>query len=553
MSLSLLLLPVLLLLPGLGWARRLSNEPLQVFVDASWLSVVAMVPGVVLVKLVGGGLWTLLAWAAVVGLPGLVVGWGRPLSARSGAWVALLSTLMAVGGWGLFEADRLQRPLETWWYHAGTEQLPGEAVGWSAEGERRVGWPEAGAGVVEPVPETLRMDGEGSVLLLCEGPVGATLFDAEVQTDPTEVEEEGPVPRYLERGVTGVLVDAEPELRIQHSGCESLWVLPSQDAPWSVHASGELQFVHYYQILNIVENQRWSLELLQDRWLTVNQPPLWSYVLATSTVLAGGDLPGANALMLWVLVLLALSGARLLELVAPRAPMVAWALPAIFAVVHGKLMLEPGSTNFPDSLYACAFVGGLAALRQEGAWRFALLGLLAGLLRYPGTIALSLAALLAAGIYGKGLRPLALLWATVLAAAAAIGLGGLLSGQFDHWLEVLWFETIPEHYNNNGEAPPIWQRPPEFYVLWLRYTGWGLLFALPLAGRGARWVLGCAAAYSLFLCTIDHFPSHYFLPLVALSAVAIGANAGALRGAWRHLLPALGLVAGLVFLWRGHL
>ncbi len=166
-------------------------------------------------------------------------------------------------------------------------------------------------------------------------------------------------------------------------------------------------------------------------------------------------------------------------------------------------------------------------------------------------MALSIAALLAAGIYRRGLRGLATLWLTVGAVAAAIGLAGLLSGQFDHWVDILWFETFPEHWDNNPEAPPIWERPPEFYLTWLRYTGWGLLFALPLAGRGARWVLGCAAAYSLFLCTIDHFPTHYFLPLVALSAVAIGANAGALRGAWRHVLPVLAILAALGFLWRG--
>jgi len=351
----------------------------------------------------------------------------------------------------------------------------------------------------------------------------------------------------------GVLVEASPKLAVEQQGCEQLWVMPSVDAPWSVHAAGELQFVHYYQILNIVENQRWADELVKERWLTVSQPPLWSYVLATASVALGPDLPAANALFVWMLVLLGISGARLLELVAPRAPMAAWCLPAAFVLVHGKLMLEPGSTNFPDTLYACAFVAGLAALRQDRTGRFAVLGLLAGLLRYPGTIALSIAALLAAGIYRRGLGALAMLWVTVAVIAAAIGLGGLVSGQFDHWVDILWFETVPEHWDNNPEAPPLWERPPEFYLTWLRYTGWGLLFALPLAGRGARWVLGSAAAYSLFLCTIDHFPTHYFLPLLALSAVAIGANAGALRGAWRHVLPVLGVLAALGFVWRGPL
>ena len=551
---GLVLTPALLLAPGWGWARRLGGEPLQVIVDAAWLSIVAAVPGILLVKLLGGGAWTLLGWAAAVSIPGVVLGWKRPVTpARTGTLVAVVSTLLAVGAWAGLEQDRLGRQLDGWWHHAEAEELPAEAIGWSAEGERRVGWPESGAGVMEPPPSTIRFEGEGPVLLLCRGPIGATLFGQTIQTDPTVEEWEGPVPRYLERGVVGALVDAEPQLAVEQEGCDQLWVLPSQDAPWSVHAAGELQFVHYYQILNIVENQRWSQELLEDRWLTVNQPPLWSYVLATATVTRGPDLPGANALFAWILVLLGISGARLLELVAPRAPLMAWVLPALFALIHGKLMLEPGSTNFPDSLYACAFVGGLIALRQDGVWRFALVALLAGLLRYPGTIALSLVALLSAGIYGRGLRPLAVTWGVVLAVAAAIGLGGLLTGQFDHWLEILWFETVPEHYNNNQEAPAIWQRPPEFYLTWLRYTGFGLLFVLPMAGRGARWVLGSAVVYSLFLCTIDHFPTHYFLPLVALSGVAIGANAGALRGLWSQLLPTLAAIAAVVFLWQGQL
>ena len=551
---GLVLTPAILLAPGWGWARRLGGEPLQVIVDAAWLSIVAAVPGILLVKLLGGGAWTLLGWAAAVSIPGLVLGWKQPVTpARTGTLVAVTSTLLAVGAWAVLEQDRLNRPLDGWWHHPAAEQLPDEAIGWSAEGERRVGWPESGAGVIEPPSSTIHFEGDGEVLLLCRGPVGATLFGETIETDPTVEEWEGPVPRYLERGVVGALVQAETTLAVEQDGCEQLWVLPSVDAPWSVHAAGELQFVHYYQILNIVENQRWSEELLDDRWLTVNQPPLWSYVLATATVTRGPDLPGANALFAWILVLLGISGARLLELVAPRAPLMAWVLPALFALIHGKLMLEPGSTNFPDSLYACAFVGGLIALRQEGAWRFALVAVLAGLLRYPGTIALSLAALLAAGIYGRGLRPLALTWGVVAAIAAAIGLGGLLTGQFDRWLEILWFETVPEHYNNNSEAAPLWQRPPEFYATWLRYTGFGLLFVLPLAGRGARWVLGSAVVYSLFLCTIDHFPSHYFLPLLALSGVAIGANAGALRGVWSQVLPTLAALAAAVFLWQGQL
>ena len=61
-----------------------------------------------------------------------------------------------------------------------------------------------------------------------------------------------------------------------------------------------------------------------------------------------------------------------------------------------------------------------------------------------------------------------------------------------------------------------------------------------VAARGRALVpLGVALAASLLLCTIDHFPSHYFLPLVHLSAAALAAAAPGRRG---DVAVALGVV-----------
>ena len=115
----------------------------------------------------------------------------------------------------------------------------------------------------------------------------------------------------------------------------------------------------------------------------------------------------------------------------------------------------------------------------------------------------------------------------VLAICAAAG------GVLGEWMDILWFETGPEHYQNNQEAAPLLQRPQAFYREWSALMGfgslgkagiwaWAALVALVLwADRLARWILACILVYSLFLCTIDHFPSHYFLPLVAGMGVSM--------------------------------
>ena len=139
--------------------------------------------------------------------------------------------------------------------------------------------------------------------------------------------------------------------------------------------------------------------------------------------------------------------------------------------------------------------------------------------------------------------------------ALALALAALLSENLHHWLEVLWFETVPEHYNNNQEALPIGQRPLAFYGRWLAYTGGGLALAFAgLGHRGARFVLGSALVYSLLLCTIDHFPTHYFLPLVAMTGVAIATGSARFRHpVLSHGVPALALIGAACWLIWGRI
>ena len=571
---ALVWIPALLWAPGVGFARRLDRggSRLQMSLDATWLSLVLLLPALVVARLTQGGAWAVLGCSSLFTVLGMVVGW-KHRSAQDGRLkgrVGVLFAALALSTWAAVSSPQLFRPLDAWWHAEGLEELSQDPVPWSPgvdwEVHEPIGWDQVGAARLrddEGRGGVLDIQGSGTIALALRGQVGDSITVGDwtwtIEADPTVQADEGPVPRYLERGVVGLITTVEPgelQLVIRAAGPVDVYVFPSVDAPWEVDAAGDLKLVHYYQLLNIVENQRWAGEILDgERWLTINQPPLWSWVLAGASAGLDRDLPTANLLFLFVLFFLACSGLRLLELVAPSAPMAAWLLPGAFAVVHGRLMLEPGSTNFPDSLYAAALVGGLVALQQRGLWRFALIGLAAGALRYPGVIALSLAAVLSQVFTKESvLRHLAALWAAAVVVALALAAVALVSGNMAHWLDILWFETVPEHYSNNPEALELWKRPRRFFWIWLQYSGGALLLALPGMTRGARAVGATALVYSLLLCTIDHSPTHYFLPLVALSAVAVGANAAGLQGRWlRGLVPALALLGGLAFLFWGRL
>ncbi len=572
--LAALALPAVLWAPGVGWARRFGGGGggLQLALDAAWIGLGLTVVDVAAVRVLGLGAGGLLALSGAWLALGAWVSRGHSLrgATRREAWGGVGAAALLLAAGVVAQGPDLRRPLEAFWWLDGADALPAEGPSWTAEdgwGEvTRPGWAEAGAGRLED-PDgdggELSFAQAGEVVVAVQGALGTRLAvadqSAEVTRDVQEADDFEPVPRYLDRGVAAVRVSLEAgltELAVSGPGPAVVYVFPSSEGIWAVHHEGDLRFTHKWQILNIVENQRWAAELLEDRWITINQPPLWSHVLAVSVALVDPGLAGANGLLIWVLLLLAVSGVRLVEVLAPGATPLAWALPGVAALVHLELMVEPASTTFPDSLYAAAWVAGLIALVDGRTWRVAWLGLASGLLRYPGTIMLTVAAAVQRATLGRtATRGLAALWGTVAGVAALLAVAALVSEDLQHWLQVLWFETVPEHYDNNQDAPPIWQRPPGFYWRWLLYSGGGLLLAATgLGQRGVRFVLGSAVAYSLVLCTIDHFPTHYFLPLIALTAVAVAVGSTRQRHpALAHGVPVLAILGQLAWLGWGRI
>jgi len=546
-------LPAVLWGPGLGWARWLRQDTdataLQLGLDAAWIGMALAWVNVALIREVGlrdqSVIIALLVLSGAWSLTGLAVSWRRPLPRRppSREWLGIAGVVVAVVCVAAWRVGDVTRPLDAYWYLEGAADEGHEIVRLDpAQGfadRQGHGWDEAGAwsASIESGPHRLvaPRGAQGRVLLAVRGPLGSQIQALDeintVEADMTEEREEGPVRRYLEAGVAVVAVDLDLDpgetLELTVSG-ERLYVMPGTEAVWSMHADGALRFVHYYQLLNQVENQDWANEVLVDRRFTWNQPPGWSPLLAVATILVMPDLPGANVLFLWVLLLVGLSSVRLASLLAPGAPVVAWAVPGGMAASHGLLMFEPMSANFPDSLYAAAVLYVGISLASGRTWGFALAGMLTGMLRWPGIVLATLFAGLWRVMTGEPvLGRLLRLWGLTLLGAAAAGLA-LVAGDAEDLLFILYFETFPEHWHGDYAANSLLPRIPEFYLTWLRYTGGGLALAAMMAigpvtrARRQLWfVLGGALLYSLVLCTIDHHPTHYFLPLVALTGTAV--------------------------------
>jgi len=106
---------------------------------------------------------------------------------------------------------------------------------------------------------------------------------------------------------------------------------------------------------------------------------------------------------------------------------------------------------------------------------------------------------------------------------------------------ILYFETFPEHWHGDFDPRSLLGRVPHFFAIWTAYTGGALvvavgiaiqsivkedhagLAALPVA-QAMRAILVGTLATSLLLATIDHHPTHYFLPLVALMGPVVAAG-----------------------------
>ncbi len=553
-------LPALYFAPGFALAISRNRRPgagepdvIRVLFETFWWSLPAAIVG-----------WGLARVTEVAGWPQLAV---ALLSALVGAWTARKSeggrwlppgrqafgatvALMLLGAWFVRSAADVARPLDRYWYIADAEARLSE-VGRapSAEG----GWREAVA-IGDPTDGVLRLrPGAGKTLLVgpTDGPFilamhafpGARLKGLgkkrlTVELSPTEDAAEGAVWRYRGLGVAATWVDqlAEGEsvlLNASEPESTTIYVIASQAGLWTLDGTGELPFRHYYQLLNMVEQLRW----VDERWVTDVQPPLWTWVLGPAIVLTHGGQPTANVLLLVVLAVGALGGLLFLRRYAPDAAIAAWALPGAAIAVVGKLVLEPGSAGMPDTLYAVAIVAGLTS-------RAPFFGLAAQLLRYPGA-----AVVLMGALFQRDRAQAGRLVQVVFVAILAFGLGGYATGALDGWLTTVAWESGPEHWHGDFAPTALLSRIPGFYWGWLWYGGFTTLLAALAWPPGTRVALGTALTYSLLLCTIDHAPTHYFVPLVLMSSLACACTAAALARRWMGNLVATAGVLGLLHFW----
>ena len=275
--------------------------------------------------------------------------------------------------------------------------------------------------------------------------------------------------------------------------------------------------------------------------------------------LAAG-LPAAGWLFLLVVLFAGMSAVRLAHVLAPTAPTAALMVPGAMVLSHGMLMLEPGSQNFPDSLFAVAVLACATAIAEGHLRWVAGLSIAAGMLRWPGVV---LSAIFVLGWWrvtgSSQLRALKKMGILVV-VGAMIAAVGAYTGVLQDLLFILYFETFPEHWHGDYTLTRLLPRIPGFYALWFAYTGGGLLIATSsvwLANpstprRNGRWLLLSIGLYSLMLATIDHHPTHYFLPLIWVTAVAVMCGAAATsRTSLRVGIPVLTLLGVYCFLVGG--
>ena len=578
------LIPLVLIGPGWGFARWLNSDKvgsrLRQFLDACWIGFAINWINVAIIR--EAAIDPADHIAAVIGL-GLTwfitgVGLGRrsppPRRLQSSERLGVGAVLLSVIAVSMWRAGDIARPLDAYWYLDGADSWKHEALPITTiDGiDTRVhGSPDSGAFSVAPEGGEVILesteDTRGEITLAVRGPLGSTVAVGDrlnrVEAAMPGYPGEGLIRRYLDAGVAGITVPVDlaagERLTADVSG-DRLYVMTSADAVWALHAEGTLRYVHHYQLLNQVENQVWADEMLEDRWATLNQPPGWSPLLTVATVVTGADLRAAGGLFLLVLAVVGLSAVQLALILAPSAPKVALLLPAAMVASHGMLMLEPGSHNFPDSLYAAAILAVAAAIAEGRTGWIAALGIGAGLLRWPGVVVSTIFLLTWWRFSGQtpwsALKKL-WVWVGVGALIAAVG---VYTGVLEDLLFILYFETFPEHWHGEYSPTRLLPRVPGFYALWAAYTGGGLVWCVLAAWRctaspartATRWLLSAIGLYSLMLATIDHHPTHYFLPLVAVTGVAtVTASAATSRHHLKLALPLAVLSGVLLFLAHG--
>ncbi len=375
--------------------------------------------------------------------------------------------------------------------------------------ERYWGWGTATAVVVVPTPPR----GSATIRLEVEPPAGRTVADVTV----------------LE------------------------WTALSSDELLEFARESGYRFMHPFQLLNVTENVRWADEVATDFVLsgrspdglsTLHQPPAWTYQLAPVRQLISGHMVTASGIFLAILALIGLGGlvaareAATTEIDGKLAVLLGIGIGAA-VLQHGRMMVSDGSMNFPDNLFALALLVAPLLLVTGRARTFLMWAVLATLLRYPGAVVVAMSAG-AMALMRPDLRRRAALMAMRFGLVVAVFCGVMLlvavfTDALEAWLFALWFETVPEHFDNNSEALPLLRRPLEFLRIWGLAGGGVLLVAVPFRGTLARVLVATALLYAPFLAFIDHFSHHYFLPLIALAAAGAAASIAAAESPGRRL------------------
>ena len=563
---ALLTYPGWLLLPGLPWLGWLLGRrngptcPVLATLGAVGLTAVAHAANLALLKQLS---WTpqpmpYLGLGLAEAVPGLVLLWRGP--AFTLQWLprreitALTVAVVGLLTLGIHHTPQGTRPMDAYWYHARADKGSWERSdvllqpegSWGApvllgSGEARFYRPQGG-----DLDLVASGSGRVTVVLLLRAEVGAsmtlrqggeTVGQVRVQTHPREKPDEGPVLRYLDAGTFALIEDIEvsagERLNVEVVADPGFTLYDVSSSPpeavWTLEDAG-LHLVHYYQLLNIAENVEWARQLWTTRYVTLNQPPMWAYFHAGAGLLGGPDLPAVYFVYLLVLLAIAAVGIRLVGTLEPNAPIPALLLPVVGVLHHGHHVVLHCEANFPDNMFALSITAACLAMARADVSMFGGIGLASTILRYPGSAVVTATAVLYALLHGKLralVRPLTVLWAPILAFCVLMLVAGAITGHLRDWFFILYFETFPEHWHGEYTAGSLAPRAPAFYLELLTYSGFLPLFALPLLGRGSRWLFLTALGYSLLLCTIDHFTIHYHLPLIALIAAAAGCNTAA--------------------------
>ena len=591
---ALLTYPGWLLLPGLPWLAWLlgrrggSTCPVLATLGAVGLTAAAHAANLALLKALS---WTpqpmpYLGMGLAEAVPALVLLWRGPsftlqrLPRRE--LIALAVAVVALLALGVHHTPRGTRPMDAYWYHARADE--GDWEGSDVQLRPEGPWGDAvllGSGearVYQPLGDDLDLVASGTgrvtVVLLLRAEVGASMIlrqggeivrQVVVKTHPREKPDEGPVLRYLDAGTFALIEDVDvsagERLNVEVVADAGFVLYDVSSSPpesvWTLEDAG-LHLVHYYQLLNIAENVEWARQLWTTRYVTLNQPPMWAYFHAGAGLLGGPDLPAVYFVYLLVLLAIAAVGIRLVGTLEPNAPLPALLLPVVGVLHHGHHVVLHCEANFPDNMFALSITAACLAMARADVSMFGGIGLASTVLRYPGSAVVTASAVLYALLHRKLralVRPLMVLWAPIIAFCALMLLAGAISGQLGDWFFILYFETFPEHWHGEYATGALAPRAPAFYRELLTYTGFLPLFALPLLGRGCRWLFLTALGYSMLLCTIDHFTIHYHLPLMALLAAAAGCNTAAVSrrfgtaAGW--IASGVALVVSLGWLLRG--